>query len=228
MHSLLLLHGAIGAQSQLAPLAALLAGSYDVHTLNFSGHGGEAIPLHPFSIEAFAEDVIKYIEEKSLAQVSIFGYSMGGYVALYLAKHHPEKIDKIVTLATKYHWDEAIAAKEVQTLNADKIEAKVPAFANTLKERHLPQDWKEVLIKTAEMMNSLGRYNTLQVEDYASITTPALLLLGDRDKMVSIEETLNVYKSLTAAQMGILPNTAHPIEQVDQDLLSYFIKRFIR
>lgn len=228
MHSLLLLHGAIGAQNQLAPLAVLLADSYDVHTLNFSGHGGDPIPAHSFSIEAFAEDVIKFMEEKDLTQVSIFGYSMGGYVAMYLAKHHPEKIDKIVTLATKFHWDEAIAAKEVQMLNAEKIEAKVPAFANALKERHLPQDWKLVLSKTAGMMNTLGQHNTLQAEDYTSITTPALLLLGDRDKMVSIDETINVFKSLPAAQMAILPNTAHPIEQADWDLLSFFIKRFIQ
>ncbi|MBS1688551.1 MAG: alpha/beta fold hydrolase [Bacteroidetes bacterium] len=228
MHSLLLLHGAIGAQSQLVPLAALLANSYDVHLLNFSGHGGEAIPAHPFSIESFAEDVIKFMKEKGLAQVSIFGYSMGGYVAMYLAKHHPEKINKIVTLATKYHWDEVIAAKEVQMLDPEKIEIKIPAFANALKERHLLQNWKDVLGKTAEMMKALGQHNTLQIEDYASITAPALLLLGDRDKMVSIDETINVYKSLPAAQMAILPNTAHPIEQADKDLLAYFIKRFIQ
>lgn len=41
MQPLLLLHGAIGATDQLEPLAAELNSYYDVHMLNFPGHGEE-------------------------------------------------------------------------------------------------------------------------------------------------------------------------------------------
>jgi pimeloyl-ACP methyl ester carboxylesterase len=88
-------------------------------------------------------------------------------------------------------------------------------------------DWKIVLQKTTQMMIALGSSNTLKVEDYALIATPVLILLGDRDKMVSLDETVNVYKSLPNAQMGILPRTPHPIEQVDIDVLSFCITHFL-
>ncbi|MES2702218.1 MAG: alpha/beta hydrolase [Bacteroidota bacterium] len=225
MQHLLLLHGAIGASAQLASVAAQLSDKYTIHTLDFSGHGGKPADA-AFTMELFANDVLEYMAAQQLESVSVFGYSMGGYVGMYLAKHHPEKVAKLVTLATKYHWDEATAAKETQMLNPDKIAQKLPAFADILQQRHAPADWKTVLGKTAEMMLALGSSNPLQTADYTTITTPSLILLGDRDKMVTLDETLVVYKALPNAQLGILPHTPHPIEQVDVDLLGFMVRKF--
>jgi hypothetical protein len=52
-------------------------------------------------------------------------------------------------------------------------------------------------------------------------------MLGDRDKMVTLEETVTVYKNLLNAQLCILPNTPHPLEQVNVDLLAYVIYTFL-
>ena len=165
MQHLLLLHGAIGAKDQLQPLANELQDKYIVHTINFCGHGGATFPEQPFSIRLFAEDVLHYLEQNNIEQANIFGYSMGGYVAMYLAKHHPEHINKVITLATKFHWDDAIAAKEIKMLDATTIEQKIPAFAQQLQQYHAPQDWKLLLAKTTALLSSLGKNNTLQLED---------------------------------------------------------------
>ena len=227
MQHLLLLHGAIGAKDQLQPLANALQDKYIVHSINFSGHGGSAFPDEPFSIELFTKDVLDYLQQNNITTANVFGYSMGGYVGMYLAKHHPGQINKVITLATKFYWDETIAAKEIKMLDATTIEQKIPAFAQQLQQRHAPQDWKLLLEKTAALLLSLGKNNTLQLEDYTSISTPSLLLLGDRDKMITLDETLTVYKQLPNAQLGILPNTAHPIEKVNIDMLAFFIQGFI-
>lgn len=227
MQTIVLLHGAIGAKDQLLPLAEKLKGKYNVHSIDFSGHGEKDFPENDYSIPMFAEEVLQYLNEHLLEKVSIFGYSMGGYVALYLAKQHPERVDKIVTLATKFHWDPAVAQKEMQMLDADKIEAKIPAFAAALEKRHAPKPWKEVLSRTKTMLQQLGEKNVFQPEDYASIHTPALVMLGDKDKMVSLEETIAVYKQLPNAQMAMLPATQHPIEQANLPALAYFISYFL-
>lgn len=227
MKPLILLHGAIGASDQLQPLADHLSAHYDVHVIDFSGHGAARPRDEPFSMELFANDVRSYMLSNGLVGADFFGYSMGGYVAMYLARHSPELVGRVVTLATKWHWDEATAAKETQMLNADKIEQKVPAFAEALHKRHAAHGWKEVLAKTAAMMVALGADNPLKPEDHSAISHATLLLLGDRDKMVSLDETLAVYKTLSNAQLGVLPGTGHPIEQVDADMLSFFIKRFV-
>lgn len=227
MKTLLLLHGAIGAQDQLQPLKELLSNHYNVHTLSFSGHGDNAFPEGDFSIALFSVDVLNYLNTNNIDVCDVFGYSMGGYVAMYLAKQYPERVGKIVTLATKFHWDEPTAQKECGMLDADKIEAKVPAFAAALAKRHTPNNWKEVLNRTKDMLIAMGKDNPLQLADYQNINTPSLIMLGDRDKMITLDETIAVYKTLPNAQMAMLPDTQHPIEQVDAQHLAYMIQRFV-
>ena len=228
MQAILLLHGAVGAVDQLSELETELAGSLSVHSLNFSGHGGSPFDDQPFSIKLFAEEVLDFLDEKEIESINIFGYSMGGYVAMFLAKYHPQKIKKIITLATKFKWDQAIAANEIKMLNAEKIEEKLPAFASTLQKRHAPNNWKTVLEKTAAMLLEMGKDNTLKPDDYLSIQQPTLLMLGDRDKMVTLDETLEVYKNMPNAQLAILPNTPHPIEMVNTEKLVYELKAFLQ
>src|ERR1044071_7638616 len=210
MQHILLLHGAIGSKEQLAPLANALENKFKVHSFNFSGHGGRPFTGNPFSIPLFSSQIAEYMQANAISQAHIFGYSMGGYAAMYLAKQQPEKISSLVTLATKFHWDEATAVKEVKMLDATTIQEKVPAFAAQLEQRHAPNNWKELLDKTKQLLTGLGNNNTLQPEDYTSINTPCLVMLGDRDKMVTLEETVAVYKKLPKAQLAVLPGTPHP------------------
>jgi pimeloyl-ACP methyl ester carboxylesterase len=217
---LLILHGAVGASAQLKDIAAQLSVNYKVHLLDFPGHGRAALAAAPFSIQLFSDAVCSYIQEKNLQGLTIFGYSMGGYVAMYLAKQHPHLIKRIITLGTKFHWDEATAAKEIKMLNADTIASKVPAFAAALEALHAPKDWKEVLQLTADMLEGMGMDNPLKPDDYKDIKTSALIMLGDRDKMVTLEETVAVYKALPDAKMAVLPGTPHIIDQVSPLLVA--------
>jgi pimeloyl-ACP methyl ester carboxylesterase len=227
MQPILLLHGAIGAADQLSRLEEELSVSFSVYRLNFGGHGGSSFSTEPFSIKLFAAEVIAFLDKEGIPSINIFGYSMGGYVAMYLAKYYPERVNKIITLATKFKWDETIAANETKMLNAEKIEAKLPDFASALQKRHAPNDWKDVLEKTAVMLVEMGNDNPLKIEDYPVIQHPVLLMLGDRDKMVTLDETVEVYKTLPWSQLAVLPDTAHPIEMIDQARLAHEIKGFL-
>lgn len=227
MKSLLLLHGALGSSGQLAALKDELSPCFDVHVPGFPGHGGTPFGAE-FSIPAFAEHVQQYCRHHNLSSVSIFGYSMGGYVALYLARRQPQLVERIATLATKFHWDEATAAREVKMLQPAVIEQKVPQFARTLQQRHAPTDWKEVLHQTAALMTGLGAQKALTPGDWAALTTPTLLMLGDRDKMVTLQETVAVYQQLPTAQLAVLPNTPHPIESVRTETLAFLVRQHLQ
>lgn len=226
MEKLLLLHGALGCQAQFEKLKTSLANNYEIHTLDFYGHGTESLTEKPFRIEAFAEQVNDWLEAQQVDKISIFGYSMGGYVALYLAAKYPAKVRCIFTLATKFDWNEASAEKETKLLDPEKIEAKVPAFAQELAERHGAHYWKNVLRKTADMMLGLGRQPALTEEELAKIEIPVLVGVGDRDPMVSLQETNSVYKSLKNGMLLVLPNTMHPLEKVSADRLVFECRQF--
>ncbi len=226
MEEILLLHGAIGSSEQLESLKHILSERYDVRTINFNGHGGE--PFGDFSIEGFASDVIKYLDASNIAKIDIFGYSMGGYVALWLAVHHPERVRRIFTLATKFEWGPEIARREIKMLNAEKIAEKIPAFASVLEKRHHPQNWKTVLQKTADMMVSMGADNPFTADDATKIEIPVRVGIGDKDAMVSLEETILLYRSIPNASLVVFPDMLHPIEKADCERLNSEIRSFFR
>lgn len=228
MDKLLLLHGAIGSSTQLEPTANLLTDSFKVYLLNFSGHGGKPIPDKLFSIEMFAEDVLYFINKNRLGKINIYGYSMGGYVALYLARRNPDRVNKIFTTATKFDWNEDSSKKESKLLDPKKIMENIPKFAEQLSKRHSPEDWRSVLYKTAEMMINLGKNKILKDEDFSLIENEVMISVGDRDNMVTIEETIDVYRKLKNGSLLILPDTPHPIEKISTERLAYEIKLFFK
>lgn len=218
--TLLLLHGALGSAQQLTPLKDALEEHFDVHTLNFTGHGGKAWGEQDFSMDLFAQDVLAYLDANNLEQVDILGYSMGGYVALNLAKNNPERVHRIFTIATKFAWSPESSAKEIKMLNPEVIAAKVPAFAKALEERHAPQDWKIHLEKTATMMLNLGNGDALGENDFSTIQHEVLITVGTKDRMVSQEESEQVATWLGNARFEALEGLPHPIEKIDAKVLT--------
>ncbi|MDZ4747290.1 MAG: alpha/beta hydrolase [Saprospiraceae bacterium] len=220
--NLILLHGALGSKTQLEPLKELLSSAFDVYTLNFSGHGGDLIE-GPFTIDLFVRNIIEFMDTHHILSAHLFGYSMGGYVALQLAHQFPGRARKIITLGTKFHWDPASAAKEVRMMNPEVIEHKIPAFADTLAKRHAPAAWKSIMILTAEMMTELGAGKAMTAADFATIENEVLICIGTDDHMVTIEESENTASQLKKGHLKIIEGFRHPLEAIDIDQLAVII-----
>ncbi len=225
MQKLLLLHGALGSKQNFQELEKILQPNFETYCFDFEGHGGREIPENTLTIPGFAAEVITFLEQHSIDKISIFGYSMGGYVGLYLAKHFPEKVEKLFTLATKLNWTIEGAAKESSMLNPEVIKVKVPKYAVAMSQLH-GENWEILMRKTAEMMMDLGKNPVLKNEDFSQITTPTRISVGDKDTMVSIEESLNAYRLIANAQFLVMPNTSHPIERVNMEELAHQIKNY--
>lgn len=224
---LLILHGAAGSKERFEKIGKRLEKHFDVFKLNFSGHGGETIPEESFGIELFSRDVIAFLNKHEIRKVNIFGYSMGGFVAIYLASNFPDRVSKIFTLGTKFNWNRETVKQEIKLLDVEVIEAKLPEYAEELKSLHLPNDWKVIIAKTIVMLQEMGRKNPLTDDDLSELDIPVLIGMGDRDNLVIIEESVFSYRLLKKGQLLILPDTPHPIQNADVKLLSQEIKRFI-
>lgn len=220
---LLLLHGAIATQNQFDSLIPLLEDHFNCYSLNFSGHGTHESTL-PFSIEQFAEDVLQWMKIHEQDKIDIFGYSMGGYVAMYLAYFHPEKVGRIFTLATKFDWTPENAQQEAKLLNPEKIAEKIPSFAKMLSTVHY--DWKAVLNNTAYMMMKMGLSPILTYQKLAQINHHVFVGVGDQDTTASPEAAQEVSNILSNGQLMLLNDTPHPFEKVNKSKLSAHIKHF--
>ncbi|MGO3812509.1 alpha/beta fold hydrolase [Mesonia sp.] len=226
---ILLFHGALGSQQQFNILKKLLQPHFKVHSFNFSGHGNSSTDRE-FSMELFQNDVLSYMEENSLTSANIFGYSMGGYVALKLAINYPEKAEKLMTLGTKIRWDVETAEKEVKLLRPEEMLEKIPQFVEMLKKEHGTENWKTLVLKTAQMMHGLGNGNAIALESLKIVEAKVLVALGSKDKMVSKNESQELVAKLNQGKFLEIEGFKHPIVQIDQEqlseiIISYFLKK---
>ncbi len=226
-YPLVLLHGALGSERQVAFLQEALQNHTNVFSLTFSGHGGLAYN-GAYSFELFQNDILNLLETHGIQKANFFGYSMGGYAALYLALNQPQKVNSIFTLGTKLQWDSESAQREVKFLNPDKMEEKVPEFASFLKKVHAPEDWKLVMGKTANLMLNLGESAVIADDQYKQIQHPVMLTVGDLDNTAGVESTKEVTALMQNAVNKVFPNTPHPLEKIDRVLLINEILKYFR
>ncbi len=217
--NLILLHGALGSQAQFSNLKRILSDTFEVFAFNFEGHGG--LPIKgPFRIDRFVRNTLDFMEVHRIQSAHFFGYSMGGYVALQLAHDHPEHVNKIVTLGTKFYWTPESAEKEVRMMNPEVIEKKIPAFAISLTERHHPEDWKDIMLRTGEMMTQLGNGAAMMANHFGEIENEVLVCIGTSDHMVSLEESEATAQQLKSGRLQTINGFKHPLEAIDQNLMA--------
>jgi pimeloyl-ACP methyl ester carboxylesterase len=200
----------------------LLAADFTVKTFAFAGHAGRQINPAAFTLPHFAQEVLAFLEAHETAPAHVFGYSMGGYAALLAAHREPARFASITTLGTKLDWSPDSAAAEIRFLDPEKMQAKVPAFAEQLRQRHAPADWAAVVRATASLMTAAGANPPLTAADLASVQVPVQVLMGDGDLTPERGNASQLLaQQLPKVTYAVLPNTPHPIERVNiPDLIS--------
>lgn len=219
MKPIILIHAALGNWQQMEPLGKKLSECYQVHYLNLPGHEFEK-PTMEFTISLFKDYLLSFIENEGLVKPSIFGYSLGGYVACSLATTHGTILEKIICYGTKWSWNKEFAQKEAGKLNPELLEQKAPAMVEVWKKRFGNENWKIVLKKTASMMLDLGSGQGISENDLKNISNPVLLLRGTEDRMVTEEETIKTASILPNAKYLAMEGLVHQIEHINIETLA--------
>lgn len=215
---LILLHGALGSTEQMSGIESMYKKHRTTHCLNLPGHGGIPTP-GPFSMALFEDALLRFFAEKNIDKADFFGYSMGGYVALWFAWKHPERVQSIITLGTKLAWTPETAAGMQRMFDAEKIALKAPPLAEHLARVHAPLDWKLLCRQTADFLHDLGAGKGIPEHAYAHIRCQVLIGRGTADHVVSAEECAHVARLIPDCRVQELPEVPHVIEQIEANSL---------
>lgn len=89
---LVVIHGSFGWAMVLPDLVK----NRQVIAVELQGHGHTAMTQRPMTYANLADDVAALLKHLRIERADIFGYSMGGTVALAVAIRHPEVVNKVV------------------------------------------------------------------------------------------------------------------------------------
>jgi pimeloyl-ACP methyl ester carboxylesterase len=131
-------------------------------------------PAAPFSIEGIADTVAEFLSALGISRAVVCGLSMGGYVALALARKHPDRLAGLILADTRAGVDDSTTRAN----RTKSIALATEKGTGALFEGMLPKVLSEHT-HTAKP-DVVGRARALAARQPAASTAAALAALRDR------------------------------------------------
>lgn len=167
------------------------------------------------SIDSWAAQLLRDYDDQLVA----VGASMGGYCALALARRAPEHIVGLALVASRASADSFERRRERDDIIAVLREKGVPPELET-------EEPAEHLAVAQEAMR-----NRMDLSGVAaSFGGPLLVCVGDRDDLVSVEESSELASSALRGTLEVFPEAGHfpTIEQPERfnEVLLEFVSQW--
>jgi pimeloyl-ACP methyl ester carboxylesterase len=214
---LVVLPGSFWTIEAMGEVVPQLATTRRVIAVELQGHGHTADIDRPLSYESMADDIAALIASLGLEQVDLFGYSLGGGVALQTAIRHPEVVRKLALASTAFKRDgwypEDLAA--MSAISAEAF-AGTPIHDAYLKTSPVPEAWPTFVAKVRQLVTSDYDWTA----GVAALRIPTLFLVGDADglRLAHVMEFFGLLgggqgdgdlSGLPRTSLAVLPATTH-------------------
>jgi pimeloyl-ACP methyl ester carboxylesterase len=227
---LLLLHGASsGGRLDFGHQLARFRKDFTCYLPDARGHGATRWDAADgFSYDWLLEDTVAFADALGLGAVHLAGFSMGGGTAIGVASRWPERVLTLVVMGiTPEREPRASVARRL--FDAERIKRDEPAWAEVLDGRHDPVQgeggWERLLpvIGTA-----IGSQDLLSPADLRRVDAPTLVIAGDRDPLVPVDQAWGLKRQLPDARLLIVPDCGHEVTARKPGLVNEALAGFYR
>ena len=194
-----------------------LAAGRQVIAADFQGHGRTNDIDRPLTCADLASDVVGLLQHLRVAQADVFGFRVGGGVALHLAIRHPELVRKLIVSSVSFHPDgdrpensDAVGALTVDMIAGTPMEQEYRA-----KSPH-PDRLQDLLNKLGNFDQGFTGWSDADIQ---GIAAPTLITVGDCDA-VYLNHMVRFLQlrggdingdlvGVPPSQLAVLPGTTH-------------------
>lgn len=233
---LVLLHGSfMSITTNWGQLLPALAEHRRVVVVELQGHGRTADIDRPFTFEQMADDVAALLQYVDIERADIFGYSMGGSIAIQFAIRHPSMVRKLVIVSASFTHDGSYPEvhKGIEAITPELFTGS-PIEADYVRLAPNPNDWPVLIEKIKEMHRAAQDVPAAAI---AAIAAPTLTVIGDADG-VRPEHAVEMFRlrrggvfgdlaGLPDSQLAVLPGTTHVAVMMRADLLLAIVPPFL-
>jgi pimeloyl-ACP methyl ester carboxylesterase len=197
------LHGAFGWAVNYPTLAK----GRQLIAVELQGHGHTADIDRPLTYDQMADDVAALLKELKIDQADVFGYSMGGNVALALVIRHPKLVRKIAINGSHHgKIDEAYDPAVFQQFKGLSADFAPPILKGPYdKVAPDPKQWPALVAKVKKMGLE---FKGFAHDDLRAIKAPILITLGDHD-VVKVEHAVEMFRLIPNSRLAVFPGGDH-------------------
>ncbi|MDA0564199.1 alpha/beta hydrolase [Streptomonospora sp. S1-112] len=188
-------------------------------TLDYRGTGGSGAPDGPYSTRVFADDVVAVLDHLGVERADVYGTSMGGRVAQWVAARHPGRVRRLVLGCTSPGGPHAVerdasvrralaqpdpaTAREVlaDLMYTPAWRAAHPGPYTTLGDPGMPPHARRGHLAAS---NGHDAWDALP-----HIAAPALVLHGDQDRLTPPDNLALLADRIPDARAHLFPGARH-------------------
>jgi 3-oxoadipate enol-lactonase len=234
-----LLHAAGCDLRMWDPHISVLGDRFRLIRADARGHGGSDAPAPPYTVDLFGADVIALLDAVHVERAHIVGESLGGLVALWIAVHHPDRVERAVLsgtaarIGTAEGWQER--ADAVRAGGTDPITDLVMSRFFSASFR---RDRPDVVGWFADVLRAQPRHGyeatCLALRDadlrdeVGAILAPSLILVGDQDASTPVSDAARLHEAIEGSRVLRLEGAGHLCSVERPGIFDDVVTRFLR
>ena len=230
----LLLHGWSDSSFSYSPVLPLLPGNVRAIVPDQRGQGDSDRPLHGYTMTDLALDALDLLDAFEIARATVVGHSMGGFVAQHVAVLAPERVSKLVLVATAA--DPRTDVVSSMSDMVDAIEDPVDALfirnfqAGTIHGNVSDEFLETVVAESrklpARVWKALYRgFMDPAPPDLDGVRCPVHIMWGDQDTVFSRRDQDLLVERLPGAALTVLPGIGHALHWEAPEALARVLSR---
>jgi 2-hydroxymuconate-semialdehyde hydrolase len=243
----LLLHGSgpgVSAWANWRLTFEALKGSFRLIAPDLVGFGFTEFPAdQTFSRQNWLDQIVALLDQLNLEKVYVVGNSFGGSMALALAIHHPERVNRLVLMGSvgvPFKITEGLDAVWGYTPSLDGMKSIMNIFAydNSLVADSIVQSRYEASLREStrsayERMFPAPRQRWVDAMSHShaeigGISHEVLLIHGRDDKVIPLETSLTLNQLIEKSQLHIFGRCGHWTQIEHKDAFACLLEDFFQ
>lgn len=228
--TLLLLHGWGDDGSTFEQLSGLLAGEYELYSLDLPGFGKSQTPEHAWELNDYVHFTEKFIEKINKKPYAVIGHSNGGAMAIKLAcsNDYPEKLVLVAAAGIR----KPFSVKKTML----KMGAKIMKFVTFALPLNMKQSLRRSLYKAigSDYLVSPHLQETFKkivAEDVTSVASqidkPSLLIYGSNDTATPPRYGQIYAGLMKKSRLEIIEGASHFLHHEKTSQVATLIRNFL-
>ncbi len=253
--AMLFIHGILGSQGQWTQLIARLQNDHRVIVPDLFGHGESDKPVGDYSLGAHAATLRDLLDRLGVERVTLVGHSLGGGIAMVFYYLFPERVERLVLVASgglgrevnlvlrsatlpgaewvlpvlASAWVRARAEKAGRALSSVgwRPSTDIAAIWHGFTSLADAASRRAFLATTRAVIDPGGQ--TVNAHDYLPDTAPipTLIVWGSRDRMIPAWHAINAQKSMPGCRVELFEGAGHFPHLDEPDRFADLVRDFI-